>query len=158
MNVITGVALTNWMNYGFTFLPGKEVSWRFPIAFQIFFALITISLVFFLPESPRWLVQRDRIEEASVVLGRLRAKPIHDTAVMAEIQILSDNVASQMAAQGGLSMKELLHGGSKQTFRRILLGCGTQFMQQMGGTNVVATYMPVSTKSFLLLSQMLILF
>lgn len=148
------------MNYGFTFLPGKEVSWRFPIAFQIFFALITIALVAFLPESPRWLVLRDRTEEASQVLGRLRAKSPHDPVVMAEVQLLSDSVASQMAEQKGIGMREIFSGGSRQTFRRILLGMGTQFMQQMGGmvgfvdlrqtpanssidTNVVATYLPV---------------
>lgn len=121
------------MNYGFTFLPGKEVSWRFPIAFQIFFALVTIALVAFLPESPRWLVLRDRIEEASQVLGRLRAKSAHDPVVMAEVQLLSDSVATQMAEQNGVGMREIFNGGSRQTLRRILLGMGTQFMQQMGG-------------------------
>lgn len=131
--MITGVAITNWMNYGFTFLPGQEVSWRFPIAFQIFFALVTIALVAFLPESPRWLVLRDKTAEAAQVLGRLRAKPRDDPAIMAEVQILSDSVASQLAEQSGISMKEILNGGTRQTFRRILLGMGTQFMQQMGG-------------------------
>jgi hypothetical protein len=29
------------------------VSWRFPIAFQMFFAFIVIALIFGLPESPR---------------------------------------------------------------------------------------------------------
>ncbi|KAF2158814.1 hypothetical protein M409DRAFT_71445 [Zasmidium cellare ATCC 36951] len=140
---IGGISLTNWMNYGFTFIPGTEVSWRFPIAFQIFFALVTVSLVWFLPESPRWLVQRGRTDEASVIIARLRAKPTHDPNVLAEIQMLDAAVALEMEEQHGVTVKEIFSGGKQQTLRRILLGMGTQFMQQMGGTNVVATYLPV---------------
>jgi hypothetical protein len=33
----------------------SEAQFRFPIAFQIFFALLSMAMVFFLPESPRWV-------------------------------------------------------------------------------------------------------
>lgn len=146
---IFGIVLADWMNYGFTFLPSKEVSWRFPIAFQIFFALITMILVWFLPESPRWLVQKDRTEEASVIIGRLRAKPTHDPSVLVEIQTLNATVGLEREEQQSVNLLEMLSGGKQQTLRRILLGMGTQFMQQVGGVNVVATYLPVVlTSSF----------
>ena len=149
VSVIFGVALTSWMNYGFTFLPGREVSWRFPIAFQIFFAMITMLLVIMLPESPRWLIQKDRTEEASHIISRLRAKPQHDPVVLAEVAMLSEAIQAERAQQSGVTLREIFQGGKKQTLRRILLGMGTQFMQQIGGTNVVATYMPVVlTQSF----------
>lgn len=146
---IFGISLTNWMNYGFTYLPNSTVSWRFPLAFQIFFAFVTMFLVAFLPESPRWLILKDRMEEAAGVIGRLHAKPRTDPVVVTEVQFLADNVAHELAEQRGAAMREVLHNGKQQTFRRILLGMGTQFMQQIGGTNVVATYLPVVlTRSF----------
>jgi hypothetical protein len=30
---ITGIAITTWMNYGFTSLNDNSVSWRFPLPF-----------------------------------------------------------------------------------------------------------------------------
>lgn len=143
VSVIFGVALSNWMNFGFTFLAESDVSWRFPIAFQIFFALITMSLVVFLPESPRWLVQRGRLDDASVIIGRLYAKPSNDPVVAAEVTVLDNAVQLERAQQSGVTIREIFSGGPQQTLRRILLGCGTQFMQQIGGTNVVATYLPI---------------
>jgi hypothetical protein len=44
-------------------------------------------------------------------------------------------------AEGEITWREVFHNGSQQTFRRILLGAGTSFMQQMGGVNVVAYYL-----------------
>ena len=48
---------TNWaslrLNYGVSFT-GSDVVWRFPIAFQLVFAIIIIAGMLVLPESPRW--------------------------------------------------------------------------------------------------------
>jgi MFS family permease len=62
--------------------------------------------------------------------------------------MLADNVAHDAALQRP-PLQEIFRNGKQQTMRRILLGMGTQFMQQIGGTNVVATYLPVVlTRSF----------
>jgi MFS family permease len=84
---IFGISITNWMNYGFTYLPNSTISWRFPLAFQIFFALVTMLLVFFLPESPRWLILKDRMHEAAEIIGLLRDKPEIDVDVVTEVQV-----------------------------------------------------------------------
>lgn len=49
-----GVCLSYWLDFGFSFVPG-EASWRFPIAFQIFFALIMVCFILEMPESPRYV-------------------------------------------------------------------------------------------------------
>ena len=51
---IFGVMLSYWTDYGMSYVK-SEAQFRFPIAFQIFFALLTMVMVFFLPESPRWV-------------------------------------------------------------------------------------------------------
>jgi MFS family permease len=48
-----GICLSYWVDFGFSFLEPSTVSWRFPIAFQIFFALILLVFILELPESPR---------------------------------------------------------------------------------------------------------
>jgi len=52
---ISGFSLSNWMTYGFSFV-GGPISWRFPLAFQLFFIIILFATVPWLPESPRWLI------------------------------------------------------------------------------------------------------
>ncbi|GIK06091.1 hypothetical protein Aspvir_001734 [Aspergillus viridinutans] len=114
---IFGIVITNWMNYGFTFIPHSDVSWRFPLAFQCFFAIITIALVLVTPESPRWLIMKNR-----VIAG------VHHEAEV----------------QQSVALKEIFTRNSKQqTLPRMLLGAGTAFFQQVGGTNVIAYYLPV---------------
>lgn len=44
----------SFADYGMSYV-NNEAQFRFPIAFQIFFALLTIALIVFLPESPRWV-------------------------------------------------------------------------------------------------------
>lgn len=48
-----GIAFSYWIDFGFSFLEPSSVSWRFPLAFQIFFALLLVVLIMELPESPR---------------------------------------------------------------------------------------------------------
>jgi MFS family permease len=144
------------MNYGFTFIPHSDVSWRFPLAFQCFFAIITIALVHITPESPRWLIMKNRVGEAQNILARLLSKPDNDPFVTSEIRNLVAAVHHEAEVQESVALKEILTWKSKQqTLRRMLLGAGTAFFQQMGGTNVIAYYLPVVlTRSVGLSSRM----
>ncbi|KAH6884466.1 general substrate transporter [Thelonectria olida] len=140
---IFGIALTNWMNFGFTYIPDHPVSWRFPLAFQCFFALVTMSLVCVAPESPRWLVMRDRTGEAQAILARLAAKPENDASVAEQVGLLVASVHHEAAVQDAVTWREIFRNGEQQTLRRILLGAGTSVFQQIGGVNVIAYYLPV---------------
>lgn len=51
-----GICISYWLDLAFSFLEPSTISWRFPIAFQIVFALIILALIMELPESPRWLI------------------------------------------------------------------------------------------------------
>ncbi|KAL5592359.1 hypothetical protein FOBRF1_013385 [Fusarium oxysporum] len=140
---IFGIVITNWMNYGFTYIPDSPISWRFPLGFQCFFAIITMALVFVSPESPRWLVMKDRITEAKAILALLTDKPADDPEIDQEVQQLVASVYHESEVQSSVTVKEVFSGGEQMTFRRILLGAGTPFFQQMGGVNVIAYYLPV---------------
>lgn len=58
--LVLGFVVTNWMNFGFTYLPNNFVSWKFPLAFQCLLAIGTGCVLPFLVESPRWLVLKGR--------------------------------------------------------------------------------------------------
>ncbi|OBT82912.1 hypothetical protein VE02_08972 [Pseudogymnoascus sp. 03VT05] len=140
--VIGGIMLTNWMNLGFTYVQDNDVSWRFPIAFQNFFALLAIFLVACMPESPRWLCMKGRHEEAQTIIARLQAKHRDDESVTEALQLIVAMVTHEQEL-AKVGWREIFSNGEQQTFRRVALGAGTSIMQQMGGINVVVYYMPV---------------
>nr|OQO22095.1 hypothetical protein B0A51_09551 [Rachicladosporium sp. CCFEE 5018] len=140
--LVFGFVLTNWMNFGFTYVTDNEISWRFPLGFQALLAIGTVAFVPFLVESPRWLCLKDRHEEARAVLARLHAKPVDHPDVKETLEIIIETIAEEKA-DGEIGWREVFHNGRQQTMRRILLGCGANIFQQIGGVNVVAYYLPV---------------
>src|SRR5690606_24118640 len=66
---------SNYLLYGIS-----EESWRWMLGVQAFPSLLFFVLVFFVPESPRWLVKRRRDNEAEQVL-RAIGEPEVETAL-----------------------------------------------------------------------------
>ncbi|KAF5391090.1 hypothetical protein D9757_003158 [Collybiopsis confluens] len=136
---IAGFSLSNWMTYGFSFL-GGSVSWRFPIAFQLIFSIILLSTVPWLPESPRWLIAHGREIEGAEVLAALEgdgAKFDSPKIVAQKMEILE---AVNLEREHSPSWMDILKGNTGNTgmLKRLSLGLGTQWMQQLVGINVTS--------------------
>jgi MFS family permease len=125
----------------------NEAQFRFPIAFQIFFALLTMSMIAFLPESPRWLIAHDRSDEVRTVLWRLQRNASStskdNTTINAEMQEIEHALQEEKAAAGGTTFLAIFKSGPQKFRRRTLLGIGGQFMQQLSGINLITYYAPV---------------
>ncbi len=93
-----GICLSYWLDFGFSFLDPSEIAWRFPIAFQIVFALIIIAFILELPESPRWLILKGKEDEALTVLAALSDLPADDPYIYGEFSAIKDTVLEM--AQG----------------------------------------------------------
>ena len=130
---IGGFSLSNWMTFGFSYLSGP-ISWRFPLAFQLVFMIILFATVPWLPESPRWLIARDMEDEAFEILAALEDKDVNDPFILAEHKEIV--YAVQYERQYNVGWADLLRGrtganGGTSTMRRLILGMGTQAMQQV---------------------------
>lgn len=78
--LITGIPVAYWLDFGLGQL-NMQVSWRFPIAFQGFFALIAGGLMMVLPDTPRWYYAKGREQEGDSVLTKLHDKPLEHESV-----------------------------------------------------------------------------
>lgn len=59
----------------------SEASWRFPLALQILPAVILGVGMLFFPDSPRWLLMKERDDESITALSKLRRQP-RDSSVL----------------------------------------------------------------------------
>lgn len=137
-----GSLIAYWIDFGASYGP-DDLTWRFPIAFQIFFGLVIVIGMIFLPESPRWLCMRERYEEGENVIASLMGKEVSSHEVQLQKSIVLDSIRA--SGQGGEStpLSAVFTGGKTQHFRRMLLGASSQFMQQIGGCNAVIYYFPI---------------
>ncbi|GJN71774.1 hypothetical protein Purlil1_4874 [Purpureocillium lilacinum] len=142
-----GIVLAYWFDFGMSFV-GGPVAWRLPIAFQMVFALGVVVLVFALPESPRWLFNHGREEEAMAVLCAVHDREADDPYVESERRAILDAIAlERRAAENEPSSKlasftSVFRRDEVRTGHRVLLAWGMQFMNQVGGINLVVYYIP----------------
>ncbi|KAL3463594.1 general substrate transporter [Aspergillus heterothallicus] len=143
--IAIGTAIAYWIDFGAHYGP-PDLVWRFPIAFQIFFGIIIIIGMWFLPESPRYLISKDRIEEGEYVLAALAGCEIHDHETQIQKQLVLDSLRASGALGQKTSFRDLFTGGPSQHFRRMVVGSSSQVFQQLGGCNAVIYYLPLLLK------------
>ncbi|KAK9458710.1 putative hexose carrier protein [Lipomyces oligophaga] len=138
--LIVGIVIAYWIDYGFAYLP-HSISWRFPLAFQLVFIFILIVLAYFLPESPRWLLLHDRIDEGLQVISDLRGLPCDDPDVIRERNEIMSFSGDDMSSQ--VSWKDLFLNGGIQRGTRVGIACFGSMLQQLTGTNALTYYSTV---------------
>ncbi|KAI9872744.1 MAG: hypothetical protein M1830_001237 [Pleopsidium flavum] len=145
---IFGVVVAYWLEYGCSFYQNGESSfvWRFPIAFQILPLLFLFAIVWFFPESPRWLTKVGREEEARYILGRLRGETGADMGkAEAEFQDIRNIAELERKTSRSNSYFHMLFGigtGKLHTGRRVQLVVWLQIMQEWIGIAGVTIYAP----------------
>jgi sugar porter (SP) family MFS transporter len=112
-------------------------SWRWPVALAFVPALILLVGMYFLPETPRWLVSKNRDEEARRVLSRTRSEDEVEQELQ-EIRRAEDEEGEQAG------YRELL---SPWVRPMLVVGIGLAVFQQFVGINTVIYYAPTIIKS-----------
>lgn len=131
-----GICLSYWIDFGFSFLEPNPISWRFPIAFQIVFALLILAFVLELPESPRWLILKGQDEEALSVLSALNDMPLEEPLIHAEFTAIKDTVLESSK----YGFRDLFTMGPDRHFHRVVLAYVNQVFQQISGINLITYY------------------
>ncbi len=126
--VTIGIVVAYLTDYAFAGIEG----WRWMLGLAVVPALVFGTGMFFLPETPRWLIHRGHHEVAHRVLVRIR-----DVAdVNVEIEEIKASLAQQ--TESG-HWTDLLR---RQVRPALVVGLGLAIFQQITGINTVIYYAP----------------
>ncbi|KAF8152579.1 general substrate transporter [Crassisporium funariophilum] len=134
-----GAFCASWITFGTSAgLKGTQAEWRIPLGIQIIPAIPLLAFMMMLPESPRWLAERGRMDEALSTLARLHSGGNEtDPFVLAQIEDMKADIHKARDI-GQSSWKELFVIPSN--FRRVSLGYILQFSVQMTGVSAIQYY------------------
>ncbi|KAF2225655.1 general substrate transporter [Elsinoe ampelina] len=156
-----GIMISYWIGYGTNFIGGTGASqsnaaWLIPICIQLLPALILGIGIFFMPQSPRWLMSHDREEECLHVLASLRRKDqdhpvIHLEWLEIKAQHLFEVETSRSRFpqfQDGSLMSNIRLGfheyasllTNKSLFKRVMVAVMIMVFQQWSGINAILYY------------------
>jgi MFS transporter, SP family, sugar:H+ symporter len=110
--------------------------YRIPIAVQFAFAIIMIVGMIILPETPRYLIKRGKLDEAAASLARLRQLPVDHFDIKEELAEILANHNYELSV-GSSSYLELVKNPSIR--KRLFTGIGLQALQQLTGVNFIVS-------------------
>ncbi|KAG8642433.1 hypothetical protein MANES_12G087600v8 [Manihot esculenta] len=134
-----GILLGYVSNYAFANLP-VHTGWRVMLAVGIMPSIFIAVALFIIPESPRWLVMQDRVEEARSVLLKTNENEREVEERLEEIQKAAGNTNGDKYEEKAV-WRELL-SPSPALRRMLLTGFGIQCFQQITGIDATVYYSP----------------
>uniref|UniRef100_A0A8D0AXH8 Proton myo-inositol cotransporter n=1 Tax=Salvator merianae TaxID=96440 RepID=A0A8D0AXH8_SALMN len=118
----------------FSYLP--KDGWRYMLGLSAVPSVIQFLGFLFLPESPRWLIQKGQTQKARRILSRIRG----NQAIDEEYDSIKNNIEEEekeVGAAGPVICRMLTY---PPTRRELIVGCGIQMFQQLAGINTVMYY------------------
>ncbi|HEY4391488.1 MAG TPA: sugar porter family MFS transporter [Paenibacillus sp.] len=131
---VTGISLVYFINLWIAGLGDEawdiSTAWRWMFAFGIIPGLLFLVLLFFVPESPRWLIKQDRAAESLPILVKIHGETLAKQEVL--------DIKESFKVENG-SIRQLF----SPTLRlALIVGVGLAVLQQVTGINAVLYYAP----------------
>ncbi|MFS0891942.1 sugar porter family MFS transporter [Peribacillus frigoritolerans] len=134
--IVSGMLLSYIVAYLLKDLPGT-MAWRLMLSLAAVPALILFIGVSRLPESPRFLIKNNKMDEARRVLGYIRADKEQIDSEITQIQetVKEEEKVNQKASWGTLLSNKYRY--------LVMAGVGVAAFQQFQGANAIFYYIPM---------------
>ncbi|QLL33147.1 hypothetical protein HG536_0E00570 [Torulaspora globosa] len=135
--ITAGIFLGYCTNYG-TKNYDDSTQWRVPLGLCFAWALFMIAGMLFVPESPRYLIEVGKFDEAKRSLARVNKCSIDSAFIQHEFDLIEASI-EEMRVAGTASWGELFTG-KPAMFQRTVMGIMIQSLQQLTGDNYFFYY------------------
>ncbi len=129
INIVVGILAAYLSNYLIGLAGFGAYEWRWQLGIAGLPAILFLAMLFGIPQSPRWLVTKNRIQEAGEVLQQLRSG-----SAFGELREITDSIRPEKLA------------GSESLFqakyrRPIFLAVSIAMFNQLAGVNAILYYL-----------------
>ena len=136
--ITLGIFLGYCTTYGTFHAYNDTRQWRIPLGLSFAWALLMILGMVFTPESPRFLIEVGRLDEARQSIASVNKQPLDSDFVNNELETLVNGINFEQS-EGNASWGELFTGQPK-LFYRLMVGVVLQSLQQLTGNNYFFYY------------------
>jgi sugar porter (SP) family MFS transporter len=134
-----GAIMAAWTTYGTLTHISSDLSWRLPVGLQCAMPGIQLLFVYLLPESPRWLISKNKHSKAKKMLTKYHGNGAETDWVNWEYNEISQTLEIEKAASASSGWYELVRTpGNRKRCYLILL---TAFFSQCSGNGLVSYYL-----------------
>lgn len=120
-----------------TYLMPNRWSYRIPLITQMFFPAIICTGIWLMPETPRWLLSKDRTEDASRAIRRLRGRSYPEGQIHAEVDEIAKYIRLERELAKESSYMDCFRGSD---LRRTHIACGVVGFQVITGIQFISIY------------------
>lgn len=136
LTIIVGILISSICNFYFGENDLESQNWRYMFLTALIPSVLFLAFLFFIPESPRWLLSKSGYEDQA---NRILTKIYKNNKAYAEEQISEiKNAGSDNSGQSNVALKVLF---GKAFLPIVLVGFGVAFLQQFCGINNVIPFM-----------------
>lgn len=147
-SLIIGGIVINSICYGTSHLPDNR-SWRIPLGLFYVVPTVIAASIWFIPESPRWLIRNGRVEEAHKSLEKLRQGAFSEEEIDNEFREL------EFALENETEKGKLIEVFQGLNLKRTLIVVAVNFFQQSTGQAFSSQYGGVYVRTLRIFNPML---
>jgi hypothetical protein len=121
-------------------------AWRLPTVVQCIIPAVVMCIIMFLPETPRWLISKDRIEEATAVMAKYHGDG-NAMAPIVRLQLheICEDFAVTRNDNPWWDFRELFN--TRAARYRLTMVILMSFFGQWSGNNVVSYFLPAMVEN-----------
>lgn len=159
--IIFGIFISYGISWATQNFQTSSASWKIPVGLQLLWGVLMLTVLFFLPESPRYALQKGETVRARQIMASMRnikLEPIDgelrgDKWMELELLEMKEGIDEENRAFAGKSyLGSYLSCFSRehQMWKRTLNGMMLQTLQQLNGQNFYYYYLPLLSSTLAL--------
>ncbi|RVX65797.1 hypothetical protein B0A52_10328 [Exophiala mesophila] len=141
IGIALGYAIATYIGLGFFYSSNPQLQWRGSYGIALIFSLLPLVAMFFVPESPRWLLMVNRVDDAKKTVRQLHNLDNEEEQhfAMAEFYQMQKQIEYDRTVE-----PSWIKMFTRKSYRaRLVMTCTYSFLAQATGILVINNYGPI---------------